>query len=103
LGKFSSKPKLLPFVSRPVSYGPWKPHFGQRYGLPNFLHLLHLQIIISPQFGHGNFVGSVPGAIILWHDVHTGMVTVTLVFSAILPHLQSSFVMDILVYIYYVK
>jgi hypothetical protein len=40
--------------------------------------------MISPQFGHENFVGSVPGAIILWHDVHNGMVTVTLVFSAIL-------------------
>lgn len=40
--------------------------------------------MISPQLGHGNFVGSVPGAMILWHDVHIGMATVTLVFSAIL-------------------
>jgi hypothetical protein len=39
--------------------------------------------MISPQFGHENFVGSVPGAMILWHDVQIGMATVTLVFSAI--------------------
>jgi len=37
--------------------------------------------VISPQFGHGNFVASVPGAIILWHDVHIGTVTVVVVFS----------------------
>ncbi len=28
-------------------------------------------------------MGSVPSAMILWHDVHIGMATVTLVFSAI--------------------
>jgi hypothetical protein len=39
--------------------------------------------MISPQFGHGNFVGSVPGAMILWHDVQIGMAIATLVFSAI--------------------
>jgi len=39
--------------------------------------------MISPQFGHGNFVGSVPGVIILWHDVQTGMATAALGFSVI--------------------
>jgi len=39
--------------------------------------------MISPQFGHGNFVASVPGAIILWHDVHIGTVTVIVGFSLI--------------------
>ena len=33
-------------------------------------------MIISPQFGHGNFVASVVGAMILWHVVHVGMVVV---------------------------
>ena len=33
-------------------------------------------MIISPQLGHGNFVASVVGAMILWHDVHVGMVVV---------------------------
>ena len=33
-------------------------------------------MIISPQFGHGNFVASVVGAMILWHDVHVGIVVV---------------------------
>jgi len=32
--------------------------------------------MISPQFGHGNFVALVFGGIILWHDVHMGMDTV---------------------------
>jgi len=32
-------------------------------------------MIICPQFGHGNFVASVPGGIILLHDVHVGMLT----------------------------
>jgi len=35
-------------------------------------------MIISPQLGHENFVASVPGAIVLWHDVHVGIVTVRL-------------------------
>jgi hypothetical protein len=52
------------------------PHFGQRYGLPNFRHFEQRHMIISPQFGHGNFVASVVGAMILWHDVHVGMVVV---------------------------
>jgi hypothetical protein len=32
-------------------------------------------MIISPQSGHRNFVASVVGAMILWHDVQVGMVT----------------------------
>jgi len=43
------------------------------YGLPNFLHFWHLQIIISPQFGHGNLTAWVPGAIILWQLLHFGI------------------------------
>jgi hypothetical protein len=35
--------------------------------------------VISPQFGHGNFVASVAGGIILWHDVHVGTVTAVVV------------------------
>jgi len=31
-------------------------------------------MVISPQLGHGNFVASVPGAIIRWHETHVGMV-----------------------------
>jgi hypothetical protein len=31
---------------------------------------------ISPQLGHWNLVASAPGAIILLHDVHMGIVTV---------------------------
>jgi len=58
------------------SYGPVNPHFGQRYGLPNFRHFEQRHMIISPQFGHGNFVASVVGPMILWHDVHVGMVVV---------------------------
>jgi hypothetical protein len=64
-------------------YGPSKPHFGQRYGRPNFLQREHRHITISPQLGHGNFVASAPGAIILWHEVHTGTVTVVAGFSLI--------------------
>jgi len=40
--------------------------------------------MISPQFGHGNFVASAPGEIILWHDVHIGMVVIVAVFSLML-------------------
>jgi len=68
-------------------YGPSKPHLGHLYGLPNLRHRLHRHIIISPQFGHGNFVASVPGGIILWHDVHTGTVTVIVGFSLIVRFL----------------
>jgi hypothetical protein len=32
--------------------------------------------MISPQLGHGNLADSVPGGMILWHDVHTGTVAV---------------------------
>jgi hypothetical protein len=35
-------------------------------------------MIISPQFGHGNFVASVLGGIILWHDVHVGICIVVI-------------------------
>jgi len=48
---------------------------------PNFLHREHRHIVISPQFGHGNFVASTPGGIVLWHDVQTGTVTMVAVFS----------------------
>jgi hypothetical protein len=44
-------------------YGPEKPHLGHLYGLPNLRHLPSRLIWISPQFGHGNLVASVPGAI----------------------------------------
>ena len=37
--------------------------------------------MISPQFGHGNFVASVPGDIILWHEVQVGTAMVVVVFS----------------------
>jgi hypothetical protein len=33
-------------------------------------------MIISPQLGHWNLVAFAPGAIILLHDVHIGIVTV---------------------------
>jgi hypothetical protein len=52
---------------------------GHLYDRPNFRHLLSRHITISPQFGQGNFVASVPGAIILWHDVHVGMAVVVAV------------------------
>jgi len=35
-------------------------------------------MVISPQLGQENFVASVPGAIVLWHDVHVGIVIVRL-------------------------
>ena len=50
-----------------------KPHFGHLYGRLNSRHLEHRQMVIPPQFGHGNLVASVPGGIILLHDVHIGM------------------------------
>jgi hypothetical protein len=37
---------------------------------PNCLHFPHLLICISPQFGHRNFVASVPGGIGLPQLVH---------------------------------
>jgi len=37
--------------------------------------------VISPQFGQGNFVASVSGGIVLWHDVHVGIVIVDVVVS----------------------
>jgi hypothetical protein len=41
-------------------------------------------MIISPQLGHGNFVASVPGAMIRWHEVHVGTLIVVLVLSVTL-------------------
>ena len=40
-----------------------KPHLGHLYMRPNFLHLPQRLIWISPQFGHRNFVASLPGGI----------------------------------------
>ena len=65
-------------------YGPSKPHLGHLYGLPNLRHLEHRHIVISPQLGHGNFVASVPGDIMRWHDVHVGTAIVVVVFSLML-------------------
>jgi hypothetical protein len=58
------------------------PHFGHLYGRPNFLHLPHRLICISPQFGHRNFVASVPGGIGLPQLEHVIKVNVA-VFSVI--------------------
>jgi len=52
-------------------------------------------MIISPQLGHGNFVASVPGAIIRWHEVHVGTVTA---FSVMLIP-RKGFGMGVLLYI----
>ena len=41
-------------------------------------------MIISPQLGHGNFVASVPGVMIRWHEVHVGTLIVVVVFSVTL-------------------
>jgi len=71
-----------------LSYGPSKPHLGHLYGLPNLRHRLHRHMTISPQLGHGNLVASAPGAIILWHDVHIGTVTVTVDFSLMMGFLS---------------
>jgi hypothetical protein len=46
------------------------------YSLPNLRHREQRHIVISPQLGHWNLVASVPGEIILWQDVHVGMVIV---------------------------
>jgi len=47
-----------------------KPHFGHLYDRPNFLHFLHRHMVISPQFGHWNFVASLRGGMGLLQDVH---------------------------------
>jgi uncharacterized protein YigE (DUF2233 family) len=60
------------------------PHFGHLYGRPNFLHFLQRVIIISPQFGHGNFVASSPGGIMWLHDMHVGMVTMVSVVRSVI-------------------
>jgi hypothetical protein len=54
------------------------------YCLPNLRHREQRHIVISPQLGHMNLVASVPGEIILWQDVHVGIVIVTAVFSLML-------------------
>jgi len=61
---------------------------------PNFLQREHRHIVISPQFGHGNFVVSVPGAIILWHDVHVGTVIVDDVAFSVMVIMPSFDVLD---------
>jgi len=75
-------------------YGPVKPHFGQRYDLPNFRHLEHRQMVISPQLGHRNFVASVLGAMIRWHELHMG--TATAFSVTLIP--QREFGMEMLLY-----
>jgi len=52
---------------------------------------------ISPQLGHENFVASVPGAMIRWHDVHVGMLTVVVVLSVTLIP-RREFGMGVLLY-----
>jgi hypothetical protein len=54
------------------------------YNLPNLRHREQRHIVISPQLGHWNLVASVPGEIILWQDVHVGMVMVVAGFSLML-------------------
>jgi len=51
-------------------YGPWKPHLGHLYGLPNLRHFPSRLIWISPQLGQRNFVDSLPGGIGLPQLVH---------------------------------
>jgi hypothetical protein len=58
-------------------YGPVKPHFGQRYDLPNCLHFAQRQMRISPQLGQLVLVESSPGGIILLHDIHLGIIMFT--------------------------
>jgi hypothetical protein len=53
-----------------LSYGPWNPHFGHLYSLPNLRHLPSRLIWISPQFGQRNFVDSLPGGMGLPQLVH---------------------------------
>ena len=55
-------------------------------------------MIISPQLGHGNFVASVPGVMIRWHEVHVGMLIVMVVFSVTLIP-RRCFGMCVLLYI----
>jgi len=40
--------------------------------------------MISPQFGHGNFVASSPGGIMWLHDMHVGMTTVVSVVRSVI-------------------
>jgi len=55
-------------------------------------------MIISPQLGHENFVASVPGAMIRWHEVHVGTLIVTSVLSVkLIP--RRRFDMDVFLYI----
>jgi len=59
-------------------------------------------MIISPQLGHGNFVDSMPGAMILWQEEHIGMATAT-DFSANQTPLGVDGYRDVLTYICCVK
>ena len=56
-----------------------KPHFGHLYGLPNLRHLASRLIWISPQFGQGNLVDSLPGAMGLPQLVHVTRLSVGVV------------------------
>jgi hypothetical protein len=42
-------------------YGPLNPHLGHLYRRPNLRHFPSRLIWMSPQFGHRNFVDSLPG------------------------------------------
>ena len=37
--------------------------------------------MISPQLGHGNFVASISGGMVLWQEVHIGIVIVGVLVS----------------------
>ncbi len=54
-------------------------------------------MIISPQLGHGNFVASVLGAMIRWHEVHVGTLIEMLVLSVTLIP-RRRFGIDVLLY-----
>jgi len=77
-----------------------KPHLGHLYTRPNCLHLPQRFICISPQFGHRNFVASVPGGIGLPQLVHVTNDNVA-VFSDIMLNSVPRFVNARLPYICY--
>lgn len=62
-------------------YGPSKPHFGQTYLLPCFLHFSHLHITASPQLGQRKLVALMDGAIGLPQDVHLGRAIVVAILT----------------------
>lgn len=53
-------------------------------------------MIISPQLGHGNFVASVLGAMIRWHEVHVGTLIVVVFSVTLIP--RRRFGMGVLLY-----